>query len=332
MKISSTSAVSWSALLLLLELLLTASPTTRHGIVVVDAAVNLVPFVESLSIVEETFKSNDCSVVEGSIGNEISPLPSRRNRVMKRRLLRFTTGITNLGPDNLQVSRDENPDLFEWGWCHRHYHFTGFTNYELLDLSGNDVVIGRKQAFCLMDVRKMDSSARSSQYTCSNQGITAGWADIYSYNLDGQWIDITGVPAGTYTLRVTVNDARTIIETNYDDNVAVVSNVVIDGEEEVGGRSGACLDNGSSCVSNVDCCTTNCMEQNGMRGGICACVGAGVPCNRDAECCSNRCRNFICTRRRRSYNDTWQELFPNWFFVRQRRRRMGGMLREGNVG
>jgi hypothetical protein len=35
-------------------------------------------------------------------------------------------------------------------------------------------------------------------YVCGNQGITSGWADLYSKNLSGQWIDITGVPDGDY--------------------------------------------------------------------------------------------------------------------------------------
>jgi hypothetical protein len=43
-------------------------------------------------------------------------------------------------------------------------------------------------------------------------------ADIYSYTLDGQWIDTTGVPAGTYTLRVTINPSGIVNETDYSDN------------------------------------------------------------------------------------------------------------------
>lgn len=126
-------------------------------------------------------------------------------------------------PDDLEVSRQDNLDDFEFGSCHNHWHFKDFTLYELINEDTNEIVTGRKQAFCLMDIRKMDSTVGSSQYGCSNQGITAGWADIYSYYLDGQWIDITGVPAGSYTLRVTINHGGLLNETNYTDNTDTVS-------------------------------------------------------------------------------------------------------------
>ena len=43
--------------------------------------------------------------------------------------------------------------------------------------------------------------------TCSDQGIQAGWADVYGAHLDCQWIDVTDVPAGIYTLEIEVNPA-----------------------------------------------------------------------------------------------------------------------------
>ena len=35
--------------------------------------------------------------------------------------------------------------------------------------------------------------------------VTSGWGDWYYKQLVGQWIDITGVPEGDYTVRVTIN-------------------------------------------------------------------------------------------------------------------------------
>lgn len=78
-------------------------------------------------------------------------------------------------PDNLKINRNDNPGLFEWGDCHKHWHFKEFTYYELLDANDGTVVTGRKQAFCLMDIRRMDSAAGSNCYGCSNMGIKAGW-------------------------------------------------------------------------------------------------------------------------------------------------------------
>ena len=246
----------------------------------------------------------------GSLGNEIAELPSTWQQRLSRKLLRFTVGITNNGPDDLQVSRQDNPEWFEWGDCHRHWHFKDFTNYELLDQATNgQVVTGRKQAFCLMDIRRMDANAGPSQYTCSNQGITAGWADIYSYTLDGQWIDITGVPSGTYTLRVTVNFAGNIPETDYGDNTVIVASVIIP-DDPTDPPPTSCSNPGTVCSTNEDCCSTICHHESsgdktlaeaGIRrralaetGGVCICMASGEECGADHDCCSNKCRNFSC--------------------------------------
>ena len=45
-------------------------------------------------------------------------------------------------------------------------------------------------------------------YDCHEQGITSGWGDWYYKQLVGQWIDITGVPAGDYIVRVSINTGQ----------------------------------------------------------------------------------------------------------------------------
>lgn len=52
----------------------------------------------------------------------------------------------------------------------------------------------------------------SHGYTCANQGITSGWADLYYKQLSGQWIDITGIPEGDYIVRVEINAALSFDE------------------------------------------------------------------------------------------------------------------------
>lgn len=54
----------------------------------------------------------------------------------------------------------------------------------------------------------------------SNQGISVGYADEYHYSLDGQWIDITGLPAGQYILENEVNSEWPYEESSYDNNRA----------------------------------------------------------------------------------------------------------------
>jgi hypothetical protein len=49
------------------------------------------------------------------------------------------------------------------------------------------------------------SGTRARRFDCRFQGITAGWGDRYGADLDGQWVDVTGVAPGAYTLIITVN-------------------------------------------------------------------------------------------------------------------------------
>jgi len=60
------------------------------------------------------------------------------------------------------------------------------------------------------------------KYTCANNGIQAGWADVYTQDLDCQFIDITGVPAGEYYLQLTVNPDGLIAEADLQNNTAFV--------------------------------------------------------------------------------------------------------------
>jgi hypothetical protein len=97
---------------------------------------------------------------------------------------------------------------------HNHPHYSNYARYELLDASSQTVVTGHKQGFCLMDI-----VCPTINYTCNYQGITAGCADIYRSDLGCQYIDVTGVPPGDYTLKVTVDPFSRIAEANESNNV-----------------------------------------------------------------------------------------------------------------
>jgi hypothetical protein len=73
------------------------------------------------------------------------------------------------------------------------------------------VVAGQKLGFCFRDNLQYGGGS-SNGYGCANQGITSGWGDLYDGQLDGQWIDITGVPEGDYVVRVTINAAGSFDE------------------------------------------------------------------------------------------------------------------------
>lgn len=171
-----------------------------------DLTVDPKRFVSQMEIVDRKFDANSCELTEGSIGG-----------TGYRRLLRFDTVLINAGDGDLVVGSPTDPNnpyfqVFEFSPCHQHYHITGFSNYQLLNLDRTIAAQGHKQAFCLEDLLKYTNDNKSSGYTCASQGITTGWADWYFKQLSGQWVDITGVPEGDYIVHVEINAAGTFDE------------------------------------------------------------------------------------------------------------------------
>jgi hypothetical protein len=160
-----------------------------------------------------TFAAENCAVVEGYTE------PGRR------KLLRFTTYTRNIGTGDLFVGDPSRNPLFFFSPCHAHYHFEDYADYRLYRVVNGalESVAGHKGGFCLLDFERWNSSASSSaKYDCDWQGIQVGWADAYESYLDGQWIDVTGVPTGTYTLELRVNPLGIIRESNHGNNTASV--------------------------------------------------------------------------------------------------------------
>lgn len=141
-----------------------------------------------------------------------------------RRVVRFGTRSANIGTADVVVGVPVagNP-LWEFDVCHEHFHFEGYARYDLID-PGTGVVlpIGNKNGFCLRDLDNW-SNPSCATYDCDFQGISVGCADVYTPDLDCQWIDITDVAPGTYELLVTVNTERSIRELSYDNNSAQVT-------------------------------------------------------------------------------------------------------------
>jgi hypothetical protein len=165
-----------------------------------------------------TFSSNDCEVVEGC------------EPVGTRSLLAFTTETRNIGAGDLVMGNPANNPLFIWAACHQHYHFEQFASYSLLDSSNNVVASGHKVGFCLEDVQSWTNTHPQAKYNCTNQGIQSGWSDIYSgpvpslnfVGLPCQYIDVTGVPPGQYTLQMIVNPDNVLPESNTNNNTTLV--------------------------------------------------------------------------------------------------------------
>lgn len=170
------------------------------------------------SLTSTTITNGDaCLVNEGCL----------QSNVGTRQILRFTTRIANIGTQDYFIGvPNASNSQFTFDPCHNHYHYAGYAEYLLFDSNGNLMPnIGFKNGFCVLDLSC--PSGIPAQYTCSNMGITAGCADIYSSSLTCQWIDVTGVPAGTYYLVIRTNwdqdpDQNGRYELRYDNNYAQV--------------------------------------------------------------------------------------------------------------
>lgn len=158
-----------------------------------------------------------CELQEGCVGG-----------LGLRRIMRFATAVPNVGSKDLVMGiPPNNPDLFHYSGCHDHYHFDGFAEYQLLD--GDDqVTSGHKQAFCMLDTISWAWPFELSVFDCANQGISRGFVDVYEDGLPCQWIDITEIDPGDYTLRIELNPIpkgfryHTLNERDYTNNVIEV--------------------------------------------------------------------------------------------------------------
>ncbi len=172
--------------------------------------VNLVTRVRNFSIQNQTFSASDHDVQDGCV------TPG------SHKLLRFDFLSHNAGDADLVIgSPAARPDLFVWSAAHGHYHLKDFNQFLLFDAAGNLATVGYKQAFCAIDIERISSTASASGrfHDCnSNQGISAGWADVYSAFLACQFIVLDGVPDGDYTLQSTTNTQHKVGEDCYGDN------------------------------------------------------------------------------------------------------------------
>ena len=90
--------------------------------------------------------------------------------------------------------------FFVWHQTHNHFHFEDYADYILQSVTapGASVRTATKTTFCIMDTTEIDPQLDGAAFytTCgkSVQGMSVGWGDTYGWYLDGQAIDVTGLP------------------------------------------------------------------------------------------------------------------------------------------
>jgi hypothetical protein len=195
--------------------------TGEAGIADIDMTVVLEDTQASVRTEMRNFAEDSCAYVDGCLAG-----------FGMRRLLRFSTITPNLGDADFFVgNHNDNPELFVQSSCSGAWLFDNYARYRLLDADGVEVGAGHKSAFALIDLAPFTEDAGPAQYGFGqDMGISVGWADIYDAGLDCQWVDITDVPAGDYTLELAINPDQVVDEATFDNNVLLVP-VTIDAED-----------------------------------------------------------------------------------------------------
>jgi hypothetical protein len=145
-----------------------------------------------------------------------------------RTLLRFSISVHNAGDADLilgpagapgvQPAACDGANYFPKGWpqplrgppYRQHYLL-----YQLLDAAEN---IERQNYGLAPAVSCLPAALSTSRFSCEFLGLEKGALETYDKSLDCQWLDITGVAPGQYTLRVTVNPDLLLAERRYDNN------------------------------------------------------------------------------------------------------------------
>ncbi len=134
---------------------------------------------------------------------------------------------------NSPISREILTDAVgKWsGDGHNHWHVQEMMRYDMWGSAGS--LRGAKVGFCFLDSDpfnlSLPNAASSSYYRGSwcqttpsalnnRMGISVGWGDEYEWYLAWQWVDITGWPGGTYTVRSKVDPYGFFLEENESNN------------------------------------------------------------------------------------------------------------------
>lgn len=163
--------------------------------------------------------------------------------------LRFSNTIANVGAGALRITAQVQGERtlatqeivdtdgtvlatqfagsFEYHPDHHHTHVDQIAQYELRrgDQSGQVVLRAKKVSYCLEDTIQYGSVRTPRMYPkCSPtlQGISPGWADVYANDVPDQFLTVTSLPAGEYSLVTIVDPTRKLRDTDFANNTSWV--------------------------------------------------------------------------------------------------------------
>jgi lysyl oxidase len=133
-----------------------------------------------------------------------------------RRLLRFPMDLANRGDGDMILTLRGAPGVRRIA-CDDSLFLDDFLRYELLDADGvrRASGVGDIGLTCQNDYL----SQSTSPFDCDTLGLEAHSYRTFASSNNCQWVDITTVPPGQYTLRVSVNASSQATEADFGNNV-----------------------------------------------------------------------------------------------------------------
>jgi hypothetical protein len=169
----------------------------------------------------------------------------------------WPAGVPTVAPDPNQFTQGATAEdrtaeagarMFYWSRKgHEHWHLGGVALYEIVRPGGKVVVASKsKVGFCISDT--YGGAGRPSSYpfgftgpstlphtwcqpfqpraTFVREGLSPGYGDYYWSQLWDQWIDVTDLPPGRYTLRAVANPDGVIDEADRSNNTLDVRRLI----------------------------------------------------------------------------------------------------------
>jgi hypothetical protein len=159
----------------------------------------------------QAFPGDACEVAEGCV-----------DAAGTRRIIRFASETANIGMADIVIGNPATNPMFRWDTCRQRYVYDYHSLYRLYSPGGELMSETWKVGVCLLDNFRYVIAPWvpvTPTYTCSNMGLTRGWSDLYSLTFSCQYVDVTDVPDGAYTLRAEVNPLGVLPEGDRSNNV-----------------------------------------------------------------------------------------------------------------